>query len=96
MNTPYKLPKQMYIGVVRALYELDPAPMRQLIAGDRTKLEKVLIDHPENGFSQVADGVYLYTSTDNWNKIHKLRDLFNFYGIDQSELQLEVVSRKKE
>lgn len=100
MNTPYKLPKrtwkEMYIGVVRALYELDPAPMRQLIAGDRTKLEKVLIDHPENGFSQVADGVYLYTSTDNWNKIHKLRDLFDFYGIDQSELQIEVVSGKKE
>lgn len=97
MNTPYKLPKrtwkEMYIGVVRALYEIDPAPMRQLIAGDRTK---VLIDHPENGFSQVADGVYLYTSTDNWNKIHKLRDLFDFYGIDQSELQIEVVSRKKE
>jgi uncharacterized protein with ParB-like and HNH nuclease domain len=97
MNTPYKLPKrtwkEMYIGVVRALYELDPAPMRQLIAGDRTK---VLIDHPENGFSQVADGVYLYTSTDNWNKIHKLRDLFDFYGIDQSELQIEVVSGKKE
>lgn len=86
----------MYIGVVRALYEFDPAPMRQLIAGDRTKLEKVLIDHPENGFSQVADGVYLYTSTDNWNKIHKLRDLFDFYGIDQSELQIEVVSGKKE
>ncbi|WP_201336136.1 DUF262 domain-containing protein [Lactobacillus nasalidis] len=100
MNTPYKLSKrtwkEMYIGVVRALYELDPAPMRQLIAGDRTKLEKVLIDHPENGFSQVADGVYLYTSTDNWNKIHKLRDLFDFYGIDQSELQIEVVSGKKE
>ena len=100
MNTPYKLPKrtwkEMYIGVVRALYELDPAPMRQLIAGDRTKLEKVLIDHLENGFSQVADGVYLYTSTDNWNKIHKLRDLFDFYGIDQSELQIEVVSGKKE
>lgn len=100
MNTPYKLPKrtwkEMYIGVVRALYELDPAPMRQLIAGDRTKLEKVLIDHPENGFSQVADGVYLYTSTDNWNKIHKLRDLFDFYGVDQSELQIEVVSGKKE
>lgn len=100
MNTPYKLPKrtwkEMYIGVVRALYELDPAPMRQLIAGDRTKLEKVLIDHPENGFSQVTDGVYLYTSTDNWNKIHKLRDLFDFYGIDQSELQIEVVSGKKE
>ena len=100
MNTPYKLPKrtwkEMYIGVVRALYELDPAPMRQLIAGDRTKLEKVLIDHPEDGFSQVADGVYLYTSTDNWNKIHKLRDLFDFYGIDQSELQIEVVSGKKE
>ena len=101
MNTPYKLPKrtwkeEMYIGVVRALYELDPAPMRQIIAGDRTKLEKVLIDHPENGFSQVADGVYLYTSTDNWNKIHKLRDLFDFYGIDQSELQIEVVSGKKE
>lgn len=100
MNTPYKLPKrtwkEMYIGVVRALYELDPAPMRQLIAGDRTKLEKVLIDHPENGFSQVADGVYLYTSTDNWNKIHKLRDLFDLYGIDQSELQIEVVSGKKE
>ena len=100
MNTPYKLTKrtwkEMYIGVVRALYELDPAPMRQLIAGDRTKLEKVLIDHPENGFSQVADGVYLYTSTDNWNKIHKLRDLFDFYGIDQSELQIEVVSGKKE
>ena len=97
MNTPYKLPKrtwkEMYIGVVRALYEIDPAPMRQLIAGDRTK---VLIDHPENGFSQVADGVYLYTSTDNWNKIHKLRDLFDFYGIDQSELQIEVVSGKKE
>lgn len=100
MNTPYKLPKrtwkEMYIRVVRALYELDPAPMRQLIAGDRTKLEKVLIDHPENGFSQVADGVYLYTSTDNWNKIHKLRDLFDLYGIDQSELQIEVVSGKKE
>lgn len=100
MNTPYKLPKrtwqEMYIGVVQTLYELDPAPMRQLVAGDRTKLEKVLIDHPENGFSRVADGVYLYTSTDNWNKIHKLRDLFNFYGIDQSELQIEVVSGKKE
>lgn len=100
MNTPYKLPKrtwkEMYIGVVQTLYELDPAPMRQLVAGDRTKLEKVLIDHPENGFSRVADGVYLYTSTDNWNKIHKLRNLFDFYGIDQSELQIEIVSGKKE
>ncbi|MFV4964691.1 DUF1524 domain-containing protein [Lactobacillus delbrueckii subsp. allosunkii] len=94
MNTPYKLPKrtwkEMYIGVVRALYELDAAPICQLIAGDRTPLEKILLDHQEKGFSQVAEGVYLYTLTDNWHKIHRLRDLFDFYGINQSELQFEV------
>ena len=94
MNTPYKLTKrtwkEMYIGVVRALYELDAAPICQLIAGDGTPLEKILLDHQEKGFSQFVEGVYLYTLTDNWHKIHRLRDLFDFYGIDQSELQFEV------
>lgn len=94
MNTPYKLTKrtwkEMYIEVVRALYELDAAPICQLIAGDRTPLEKILLDHQEKGFSQFVEGVYLYTLIDNWHKIHRLRDLFDFYGIDQSELQFEV------
>ncbi|WP_412131159.1 hypothetical protein [Lactobacillus equicursoris] len=48
------------------------------------------MDHQEKGFSQFVEGVYLYTLTENWHKIHRLRDLFDFYGIDQSELQFEV------
>lgn len=91
MGTPYSTDAwvDMYVKVVKFLYELDATKLYRLVELDEG-LGAHFISKEENGFTQIADGAFLYTATSTMSKINNLRKVFDFFEIDQSELTFEV------
>lgn len=90
LDTHYKVKswKDMYIQVVKVLYELNSANV-YMIVNDKDDWRFASFDG--DGYSEIAKEVFLYTSIDNKSKIIQLQKLFNLYNLSYDELIFELI-----
>lgn len=75
--------------VVRLIKEREPAKVYSLVEGSEYPASHFRADAAD-GFTRAADGVFVKTWTSTSEKICLLRKVFEFCGIDESELSFEM------
>ncbi len=88
MGTQYKVSSwaEMITEVTKLLYELDPAPLYQLIMeGSYDIMAK-----KENWNTKIAEDLFLYTGNDTMSKIRILKRIFIKYELDESDLEFGI------
>lgn len=88
MGTQYKVLSwaEMITEVAKLIYELDPAPMYQLVSDSSSDL----MSKPETYNVKIGDDLYLYTANDTMTKIRILKKIFSKYELDESELEFGI------
>ncbi|MFA6838427.1 MAG: DUF262 domain-containing protein [Dysgonamonadaceae bacterium] len=88
MGTQYKVFtwSEMITLVAKLIYELEPAPMYQLISDSSYDL----MSTPETYNVKIADDLFLYTANDTMTKIRILKKIFAKYEFDESELEFGI------
>lgn len=92
-----KIWKNMYLHVVKRLFEIDSTIIVELkdssdtfgIGAQFSGSEKI----GNKKFTLVAPGIYVNADTDNWNKMQAIKNLFDLYRIPYDELSLKVVNQ---
>ena len=97
MNTPYSALSwiDMFVKVIKFLFELDATVIYKLV-NENEGLGADFISKEADGYSQIANGVYIWTNTDTMTKIRILRQIFERYELDLSELIIEIESLNEE
>ena len=88
MGTQYKVFtwSEMITEVVKLIYEIDPAPLYQLVSDSSYDL----MSTPETYNVKIADDLYLYTANDTMTKIRILKKIFAKYELEESELEFGI------
>lgn len=88
MGTQYKVFSwaEMITEVVKLIYELDPAPLYQLVSDSSSDL----MSTPESYNVKIGEDLYLYTANDTMTKIRILKKIFAKYEFDESELEFGI------
>ncbi len=91
LNTPYSASSwvEMFVQVVKFLFELDATVIYKLVE-ETDGLGADFVSKETDGYSKVANGVYLWTSSNTMTKIRILRQIFERYEFDPSELVIEI------
>ena len=91
LSTPYSASSwiEMFIQVVRFLFELDATEIYKLVE-EHDGLGTVFVSKETDGYSKVANGVYLWTASNTMTKIRIIRQIFERYELDPSELVIEI------
>lgn len=91
LDTPYSASSwiEMFIQVVKFFFELDETIIYKLV--DETDgLGSNFVSKATDGYSEIANNVYLWTSSNTMTKIRILRQLFDRFELDYSELSIEI------
>jgi hypothetical protein len=81
--------KEMEVGVLRLLGELDLSRLYEI--SNEPNFPGSAFEHNEReGYSLVADGIYVKSSTSTSFKIDLLRRLLDLFGVDQEELVIQM------
>lgn len=98
-GTNYKVKtwKSLFLEVVRLCYEINPSIIYDLVNATKTNkgLYSNFSDHQGLYFDHIADGVYLLTNNNTWNKLNIIKKLLTLYDIDSSELTIECSKNTK-
>src|SRR5699024_7772359 len=98
-GTNYKVKtwKSLFLEAVRLCYEINPSIIYDLVNATKTNkgLYSNFSDHQGLYFDHVADGVYLLTNNNTWNKLNIIKKLLTLYDIDSSELTIECSKNTK-
>jgi len=88
LGTQYKVFSwaEMIADVTKLIYEIDPAPLYQLIMEGSSDL----LSKKENWNTKIGEGLYLYTGNDTNTKIRILKKIFTKYELDESELEFGI------
>lgn len=88
MGTQYKVSawSEMIIEVTKLIYEIDSAPLYQLI--DDASLD--FTSRQESWNTKIGDGLFLNIANSTMAKIRILRKVFSNYEIDESELEFGI------
>ena len=88
MGTHYKVFSwaEMIADVTKLIYEIDPAPLYQLIMEGSSDL----LSKKENWNTKIGEDLYLYTGNDTNTKIRILKKIFAKYELDESELEFGI------
>jgi len=88
MGTQYKVLSwtEMITEVAKLIYEIDPAPLYQLVSDSSSDL----MSTPETYNVKIGDDLYLYTANDTMTKIRILKKIFTKYELDESELEFGI------
>ena len=88
-DTPVKTWKEMEVGVLRALCDLDLGRLYSISEG--ITFPGSAFEHDERpGYSKVSDGLFVKSSTSTWFKIEFLKRLFELLDVDKSELLIKM------
>ncbi len=88
MGTHYKVSawSEMITEVTKLIFEIDPAPMYQLI--DESSSDFIVKQESWN--TKISDDLYLYTGNDTVTKIRILKKVFAKYELDESDLEFGI------
>lgn len=88
-DTPVKTWKEMEVGVLRSLCDLDLGRLYTISEG--SSFPGSAFEHEERqGFSKVSDGLFVKSSTSTWFKIELLKRLFELLDVDKGELLIKM------
>lgn len=88
-DTPVKTWKEMEVGVLRSLCDLDLGRLYSISEG--SLFPGSAFEHEERqGYSKVSDGLFVKSSTSTWFKIELLRRLFELLDVDKGELLIKM------
>ena len=91
MDTPYSASSwvEMFVQVVKFLFELDDTVIYKLVE-ETEGLGTDFVSKATDGFAEIASNVYLWTSSNTMTKIRILRQIFDRYELDYSDLTIEI------
>ena len=91
LGTPYSCESwvDMYVKVVKFLFELDAVRLYRLVESDEG-LGAHFVAKNTSGYSKIADKVYMWTASSTMSKITNLKKIFDFFEIEQNELLFEI------
>ncbi len=88
-DTPVKTWKEMEVGVLRSLCDLDLG--RLYTISEQSSFPGSAFEHEERqGYSKVSDGLFVKSSTSTWFKIELLKRLFELLDVDKGELLIKM------
>jgi hypothetical protein len=88
-DTPVKTWKEMEVGVLRSLCDLDLGRLYTISEG--SSFPGSAFEHEERqGYSKVSDGLFVKSSTSTWFKIELLKRLFELLDVDKGELLIKM------
>lgn len=88
-DTPVKTWKEMEVGVLRALCDLDLGHLYSI--SEETTFPGSAFEHDERpGYSKVSDGLFVKSNTSTRSKIELLKRLFELLDVDKSELLIKM------
>jgi uncharacterized protein with ParB-like and HNH nuclease domain len=88
-DTPVKTWKEMEVGVLRSLCDLDLG--RLYTISEESSFPGSAFEHEERqGYSKVSDGLFVKSSTSTWFKIELLKRLFELLDVDKGELLIKM------
>lgn len=88
-DTPVKTWKEMEVGVLRSLCDLDLGRLYTISEGN--SFPGSAFEHEERqGYSKVSDGLFVKSSTSTWFKIELLKRLFELLDVDKGELLIKM------
>ena len=89
-DTLVKTWKEMEVGVLCALCDLDRGRLYS-ISKKGTTFPGSAFEHDERpGYSKVSDGLFVKSNTSTWSKIELLKRLFELLDVDKSELLIKM------
>ena len=91
MNTPYSASSwvDMFVQVMKFLFELDETIIYKLVE-NKDGLGSNFISKETEGFTEIANNVFVWTANNTMTKIRMLRQVFDQYELDYSELEIEI------
>lgn len=88
-DTPVKTWKEMEVGVLRSLCDLDLGRLYSISEG--SSFPGSAFEHEERqGYSKVSDGLFVKSSTSTCSKIELLKRLFELLDVDKGELLIKM------
>jgi uncharacterized protein with ParB-like and HNH nuclease domain len=88
-----KVWKHMQINIVADLYAQYPEQINKLAVQEWTPhgsmLPKAFHASADDGYTRIADGIYLFTDNSTWNKMRMLYRLFEYFGVAYDDLEME-------
>ena len=88
-DTTVKTWKEMEVGVLRSLCDLDLGRLYSISEG--SSFPGSAFEHEERqGYSKVSDGLFVKSSTSTWFKIELLKRLFELLDVDKGELLIKM------
>ena len=88
-DTTVKTWKEMEVGVLRSLCDLDLGRLYSISEG--SSFPGSAFEHEERqGYSKVSDGLFAKSSTSTWFKIELLKRLFELLDVDKGELLIKM------
>lgn len=88
MGTQYRVFtwSEMITEVVKLIYEIDPAPLYQLVSDSSYDL----MNKQDTYNVKIGDDLFLYTANDTMTKIRILKKIFAKYELEESELEFGI------
>lgn len=89
--------REMFIQVVKRLAKDNPNKIMELASSRlNTGISTLITDYEVDKSSGILPGIYLKSLISNWCKMNSLRQLFDLFDIDYSELQSDALPPKVE
>lgn len=83
--------KELLLSIMTDLAEMDFNKLYNLTTLKKARGWETNFSTTKNHKNEkVIEGIYVKTSSNNWNKMNIVRNVFDIYGIDYSELQLDA------
>ena len=91
MDTPYSASSwvDMFVQVIKILFEFDETTIYKLV-NETDGLGSNFVSKETVGYVEIASNVYLWTSSSTMTKIRILRQVFDRFDLDYSELDIEI------
>lgn len=89
--------REMFIQVIKRLARVNPNKIMELASSRlNSGYTTLFTDYEDTRRTEIIPGIYLKTSISNFDKMNCLRQLFDLFDIDYSELQLDALAPKVE
>jgi len=87
--------KEMYVRVLKQLFQLDKALLYQIANDDNYLMPQKKVNKLfENDYDEIAEDLYVYKATSTYAKISSLRRVFGRYDLNTDELIFELQPTK--
>ncbi|MCY3024933.1 DUF262 domain-containing protein [Aerococcus loyolae] len=92
---PVKRWNTFLVEVLQELAHLDYKTLYQIAEEQKSRGWQTRLSINNDMYDPVTKDIYVDTGINNWNKMNIIRHLFDIYGIEYSELQVDVRPPKK-